>query len=127
MIYNEKLCLSDEMINNETDINEIINWKMEIEKELSEFNLRISSCDKLSLRQKTARSALMSLRSLCKTKIYNYNLKLKEEGKWNSHKDQKTKRHLASIFMEIAKKELNINDYNRILELSKSKLIENQQ
>lgn len=122
MIYSEKLNISDEMVNNESDINVIIDWKKEIEKELADFHIRTSRYSHLSNKQKIAKSALISLRNLCKNKIGEYNLRLKEEGKWRSHRDQKQERHLASIFMEIAKIELNKDEYNRILNLAKDRM-----
>lgn len=126
MIYSEKLNLSDEIIKNETDINSVINWKKEIEKELADFHLRTSRYQCLSNKQKAAKSALLSLRNLCKSKIGEYNLKLKEEGKWKSKQDFKSERHLASVFMELAKLELNKDEYNRILNLAKEKIIKQE-
>ena len=123
MIYSEKLNLSDEIINNETDINAVINWKKEIEKELADFHLRTSHYQRLSNKQKAAKSALLSLRNLCKSRIGEYNLKLKEDGKWKSKQDFKSERHLASVFMELAKSELNKDEYNRILNLAKEKIL----
>ena len=123
MIYSEKLNLTDEIINNETDINAVINWKKEIEKELAYFHLRTSHYQCLSYKQKAAKSALLSLRNLCKSRIGEYKLKLKKDGKWKSKQDFKSERHLASVFMELAKSELNKDEYNRILNLAKEKIL----
>ena len=40
MIYNKKLGISDEMINNEEDMDVVMGWRREIEAEIVEFNLR---------------------------------------------------------------------------------------
>ena len=103
MIYNKKLGISDEMINNEEDMDVVMGWRREIEAEIVEFNLRTANYPELSRNQKKARAILYSLRLLCKSRMSLYDLQLKEEGKWKSPREVKSDRYLASVFMEVAK------------------------
>ena len=64
MIYNKKLGISDEMINNEEDMDVVMGWRREIEAEIVEFNLRTANYPELSRNQKKARAILYSLRLL---------------------------------------------------------------
>ena len=102
MIYNKKLGISDEMINNEEDMDVVMGWRREIEAEIVEFNLRTANYPELSRNQKKARAILYSLRLLCKSRMSLYDLQLKEEGKWKSPREVKSDRYLASVFMEVA-------------------------
>ena len=43
MIYNKKLGISDEMINNEEDMDVVMGWRREIEAEIVEFKKLWSS------------------------------------------------------------------------------------
>ena len=86
MIYNKKLGISDEMINNEEDMDVVMGWRREIEAEIVEFNLRTANYPELSRNQKKARAILYSLRLLCKSR------------------------------MEVAKKQLPKPEYRRLLE-----------
>ena len=116
MIYNKKLGISDEMINNEEDMDVVMGWRREIEAEIVEFNLRTANYPELSRNQKKARAILYSLRLLCKSRMSLYDLQLKEEGKWKSPREVKSDRYLASVFMEVAKKQLPKPEYRRLLE-----------
>lgn len=115
MIYNKNLDLSDCDIANEDDINTLNKWKIEIERELADFNTNTADYEKLSYRQIRVKSGLIELRKLCRSKIATYVIKLKEEGKWKSRRDVSTARHLASVFMKIAKDRLTNDLYKEIL------------
>lgn len=123
-MYNKKMNLTAEMIINENDIAVIRNWKLELEKEISEFETRTSQYEKLSNGQKMAYRSMKGLWRLCRSRIGEYTLQLKEQGVWQSERYRKTQRHLASVFMEIAKKELPKDVYTNILGKSKAQINE---
>ncbi len=124
MIEIRGIDITEEMILNETDIQVIIKWKNELLGKLSEFKVKTAPYKKLNVGQKKVEASIWALIKLCKAKIGDYNLKLKEEGKWKYNREIKTQRHLASVFMEIAKNRLDKQVYKDILELAQSKINE---
>lgn len=116
--------ITEEMILNETDIQVVINWKNELLGKLSEFKIKTAPYKRLNAGQKKVETSIWALIKLCKAKIGDYNLKLKEEGKWKYNREIKTQRHLASVFMEIAKNRLDKQTYKDILELAQKKINE---
>ena len=121
-MYNKELNLTEEDILQENNIAVINAWKLQIEKELLNFQVYTSRFDHLNGNQKRYYTALNSMRKICKSKITAHINKLKEDGVWKSSRDIRTKRHLASVFMEEAKKILPPSIYKQILEVSQNKM-----
>lgn len=124
MMYNKKMNLTAEMILTEKDIAVIRNWKIELEKEINEFETRTSKYEKLNKGQLMYYRSMKGMSRLCRSRIGEYNLQLKEQGVWQSERSRKSQRYLASVFMEIAKNELPKDVYVSILEKAKNKINE---
>ena len=69
-------------------------------------------------KQKQYISSLLGLKQLCKSKIDEHLNELKERGVWKTHKEMKSQRHLASVFMMEAKQILPKDVYQEILRKS---------
>lgn len=124
MMYNKKMNLTAEMILAEKDIAVIRNWKIELEKEINEFETRTSQYEKLSKGQLMSYRSMKGMWRLCRSRIGEYTLQLKEQGVWQSERSRKSQRHLASVFMEMAKRELPKDVYISILEKAQVKIDE---
>lgn len=123
-MYNKRLNLTEEMILNEKDINVIRQWKSDIEKEMNDFQMRTCKYEKLNYRQKMVQQSLTGLWKMCRSRISEHIQNLKEQGVWKSERDRRTERHLGSVFMRIAKEELDEDVFENILNKAKTKINE---
>ena len=125
-MYNKDLNLTENNIINENRIHVLREMRMKIEQHLAETKLNFSKYERLTSKQKQYLSSLIGLRKIVKTKIKDHTEELKEKGIWVSGREIKKQMHLASIFMEEAKKMLPKDLYNELLNISQNRLENNK-
>ena len=125
-MYNKTLNITEEDILKEDSLDVLRQKRIEIEQHLSETKLNFSKYKKLTSKQKQYISSLIGLRKICRLKIKDIMDELREKGVWVSGRDIRKQMHLASIFMEEAKKRLDKEIYNELLKISQSRIENNK-
>lgn len=123
MRINKDFDVNYDIIMNEKDYKKVLEWSKLLNVEYAKYLEEISRYDRLLPKQKVYLAHIKGLIFSCKQKMKEYNIKLKEEGKYTLKADRKTARLLSSLFMKIAKETLPKEEYNKILEEAKKQQI----
>lgn len=120
MIFDKELNLSEEDISNSTNIEQLSNWKNSLSSKLTSILNRyeVNGWQELPIKAKTAYRYSFSLYKSCGRRLAFLYEQSKSASGYVSEKDKRKNRALCNKFMEVAKRELPKDLYERILQIA---------
>lgn len=124
MITNKQLGITEEDVMLEQDIETLADWRADLDTQIASIlaHNSVNSWRELPPKAKSAYTYVVALQKIVKKRIGDISEVMKIETGYRSERQKRKDRHLAGVFMEVAKKELPKDDYARLLTLAQEKL-----
>lgn len=124
MVFNKELGITEEDVLKEMDILKLAEWQSSISSQRADIRNSVCSMKELSNKARKALDYMLVLEHMIKARIRAVKEIKRQENGYISPKERRKQRYLHDRFVAIAKKELETDIYNRIMEQAKQQIKE---